>query len=218
MEMLLLTITIASVLTAVVMSAAVWKWARASREHTAVRVEALRALAFEDGTPPMFVSSAERGTPRGRWIAVAVVAVTMASIVGTGVALHEERPAGASHADAAPLDLLTLRQTTDARGKFIVSGQVRNSTTGKSLQGVAAFVDLFDQHGELVAASTAALAVPVLQTGDESSFVVALPKTAGVVRYRVRFRRGDGIAVPHVDRRAPSAAQAVERTGHERLE
>ncbi len=218
METLLLIITLASVLTAGITSVAALKWARTSREHTAVRVETLKALAFGDDTPAMFVSSAERGAPGRRWIAIAVVAVTMTSIGGAAFALHQVQPAGSSRSAGNPLDLLMLRQTTDGRGTFIVTGQVRNSASGKSLQGVAAFVDLFDQRGELVAADRAALAVPVLEAGGESSFVVTLPRTDGVVRYRVRFRRGDGAEVPHVDRRASSAATAAERTGHERLE
>jgi hypothetical protein len=214
METLLLIITLGSVLTAGLTSIAAWKWARANREQTTVRVETLRTLAFADDASTMFASSAERGAPGRRWVALAAVAVTMASIGGTALALHEVQPTARTRHAGNPLDLLVLRQTTDSHGKFVVTGHVRNSGTGASLQGVAAFVDLFDQRGELVAADTAALAVPVLRAGDESSFVATLPKTAGVVRYRVRFRSGDGSVVPHVDRRG----QTAERTGHERLE
>jgi hypothetical protein len=113
-------------------------------------------------------------------------------------------------------DLLTLRETTDRHGALVVTGQVRNSSRTQSLQGVAAFVDLYDRSNQFIGGQKTPL--EALAPGAASSFTVSFPKTAGVARYRVQFRRADGSLLPHLDRRAPSVARTAERTGHDRLE
>jgi hypothetical protein len=50
--------------------------------------------------------------------------------------------------------------------------------------------------------------VTALAPGDESPFVVAVPVTEAVARYRIGFRGEDGRVIAHIDKRqmAPVAA------------
>jgi hypothetical protein len=205
MEMLLVIVTMVSWLAAGVLAAAVWSLTRERREQTAARAEALRALAFSE-TTPMFGASVEPRAPMRRWAALAAVAVIMTSIAGTVFALHEDRLPSLGLAREHSIDLLALQQTTDVRGAFIVTGEVRNAPGGEPLKGLAARIELFDGSGGRVAAAATALPVELLQPGDASPFKVTVPNAAGVTRYRVQFQRMDGSLVPHVDRRASNAS------------
>jgi hypothetical protein len=216
METLLLVVTVACVLIASFASMVVWTQVHEARERSAVRVEALRSLALDDGVPAMFGASVEQGAPTRRWIAVAAVAAVMLSIAGTVFAVHKTQPTIAVRAPEQTLELLTLKETTDRHGAFVVSGEVRNSSRTQSLQGVAAFVDLYDRSNQFVGGQKTPL--QALAPGEASSFTMSLPKTAGVARYRVQFRRADGSLLPHLDRRAPGVVQTAERTEHDPLE
>jgi hypothetical protein len=214
METLLLIVTIACVLTTVLTSVVAWTRLREAHERTAVRAEALRAQAFPDHTPAMFGSAAERGTPARRWMAVAAVAAVMTSIAGTAFALHVPRGETARLPESS-LELLTLRETADRDGAFVIIGQVRN-TSDDQLPGLVTSVDLSDRNSQFIAGKKTPL--PVLGAREELAFTVAVPKAAAVARYRVQFRRDDGSVVPHIDHRARNAANGSERTGHEHPE
>ena len=213
METLLLVVAVACVLIACVASIVVWLQLHEAHERSDVRVEALRSLALNDGAPAMFGASAEQGAPTRRWIAVAAVAAVMLSIAGSVFAVHKTQPTTAVRAPEQTLELLTLKETTDRHGAFVVSGRVRNSSRTQSLQGAAAFVDLYDRSSQFIGGQKTPL--EVLAPGEASSFTMSLPKTSGVARYRVQFRRADGSLLPHLDRRAPSVVQTAERTGHD---
>jgi hypothetical protein len=201
MEMFLLVLLAVSSVVAGVSSAVAWKLAHERREETAARVEALRSLTFPDETTAMFGASAEPSAPKRRLVAVAVVALVMASIAGTVFALHDERPSVVSRPAGTPIELRSLR-LTDVRGTLIVAGEVRTSTPDQ-LGGLQAQVDLLDGQGRRVASGAAPLALRSGDAADDRSFSVVFPETAQVARYRVQFERADGSLVPHLDRRAP---------------
>ena len=56
--------------------------------------------------------------------------------------------------------------------------------------------------GSFLASGRAPLDFTLLRPGDESGFVIAVPVTAPVARYRVGFRGEDGHVIGHVDRRS----------------
>ena len=60
---------------------------------------------------------------------------------------------------------------------------------------------LFGADGAFLASGGAPLDFTVLRPGDESPFVIDVPVTAPVARYRVGFRSEDGRVIGHVDRR-----------------
>ena len=97
--------------------------------------------------------------------------------------------------------MLSLRHETDGDGAFRVTGLVQNPPAGHSVADVVAVVYLFDRQGRYFASGRAALPTPALQPGEEAPFVVAIPDTGGVSRYRIGFRYEEGGVVSHVDRR-----------------
>jgi hypothetical protein len=151
------------------------------------------------------------GAPRRRWLALAVVGVLMAAAVSSVYALY--RPAiaaesagttdarGTRGSGPRPLELLSLRHTTDSSGAFTVTGLVQNPPDGQTAHKIVAVVYLFDRDGNYSAGGKAALDFTVLQPGEESPFVVQIPGIGRVSRYRVGFRTEEGGVVAHVDRR-----------------
>jgi hypothetical protein len=65
---------------------------------------------------------------------------------------------------------------------------------------LVAVVFLFDRDGGFITSGRAALESSALIPGGESTFVVTVPATAEVGRYRVSFRADDRV-ISHVDRR-----------------
>jgi hypothetical protein len=112
-----------------------------------------------------------------------------------------EASGGAQAASAAdsPLELLSLRHTRGAE-TLTVSGLVRNPRAGGARAGVTAVVFLFGKDGTFAASGRAPLDFQSLAPGDESPFIVSIPVTGPVTRYRVSFRT-DAAVVPHVDAR-----------------
>jgi hypothetical protein len=160
---------------------------------------------------PLFAESEAR-TPSHRWIALATVGVVMAVAIGGIYAIYTtdlwskltrgKSTVATSNVGEAPLELLSLRHTTDAGGDFVVTGLVQNPATSPALRGVVAVLYLFDREGRYFASGRAPLDVSVLSSGGEAPFVIKVPAaTAGISRYRVGFRQEDGAVVGHVDRR-----------------
>ena len=173
------------------------------------RRDILREAPVHDliGSSAMFGADPVPAAPNRRWLALAAVVVVM---VAGAAAVYSLRTwdvfgaianAAAAPRDAQPLELLSLRHTTDDSGAFTVTGLVQNPNTSRRLRGVVAVVYLFDQQGRFLASGRAALDVSSFSPGDESSFVVKVPATANVSRYRVGFRLDDGGVVAHIDRR-----------------
>jgi hypothetical protein len=99
-----------------------------------------------------------------------------------------------------PLELLSLRHST-AAGTFTITGLVQNPSSGTAVRDVLAVVYLFDRDGDFFASGKAPLEFALLEPGGESPFVVRVPTSMPVRRYRVGFRYGAGGVVAHVDRR-----------------
>jgi hypothetical protein len=191
----------------------------------------LQERAFQTPTfatiEPAFSAMAERETPpTRRLMAVAVVIVFMAvgaasvyGLYGDGTALNNERaglprrsPAGAKAGEIAPLELVSLSHRTEA-DDFIVAGLVQNPADGQTASSVMAVVYVFNAQGEYFASGKATLEFAPLAPGAESPFVVRLPKTPGVTRFRVGFRAQDGAVVAHVDKRGQPIAGTSQSGG-----
>ncbi len=78
---------------------------------------------------------------------------------------------------------------------------MQNPRDGAVLSKVIATALLFGPDGTFLASGRAPLDFTVLRPGDESGFVINVPVTAPVARYRVGFRSEDGRVIGHIDRR-----------------
>jgi hypothetical protein len=190
---------------------------------------ALNERAFqapiEASFEPSFGATVDRTPPpTRRLMAVAVVVVFMAIGAGSvyGIykpgAVHDGTDGGGGtggtvntrndgtagkaspRGEVAPLELLSLSHRTEA-GDFVVAGLVQNPSEGRPAASVMAVVYVFNAKGEYFASGKASLEFAPLAPGAETPFVVRLPKTSGVTRFRVGFRAQDGSVVAHVDRR-----------------
>ena len=184
---------------------------RAARVDPASDLE-LRPAATEH---PEIFAPREQPSPWGARLAVAGVLATLVLAAAYLVPGSDSVPAPdaaaapASAADPArgPLELLSL---THARqeGAIVISGLVQNPGTGAPLRDVLATGIAFGAGGEFLASGRAGLDFRTLAPGDESPFVVTIPVTGRVARYRVGFRTDDGEVIAHVDRRSASEALA----------
>ena len=163
-----------------------------------------------------------RREPRSVWPRRAAVAATIAALVTVAVlaitstsrppqpatAVANTRPASAQAEGL--LELLSLKQT-QGTGTLTILGLVQNPRDGAVLSKVKATALLFGPDGTLLATGGAPLDFTMLRPGDESPFVIDVPVTAPVARYRVGFRSEDGHVISHVDRRAaPTVAGGGE--------
>lgn len=161
---------------------------------------------------PLFAATvtSRPGAPSRRWAALAVVGIVMAALVSAiYMAYRPVEAAESAFADwvpelrtgtPRPLELLSLRHHSDA-GTFTVTGLVQNPPNGVTVSKAIAVVYLFDRDGNYFASGKAALEFDRLQPGDESPFVVRVPNTSRVARYRVGFRSEEGGVIAHIDRR-----------------
>ena len=116
-------------------------------------------------------------------------------------------PSVAQHApalDTLPLELLSLHHAQETE-RFVISGLVQNPRTGAPLSRVVATAFLFGPDGTFLTSGRAPLDFTTLTPGVESPFVVNVPVTGQVARYRVGFRTEDGRVIAHVDKRGPDA-------------
>jgi hypothetical protein len=173
--------------------------------------EYLAVPASSEPSQPMF-GGADAQSPWGRRIAAAAI---MAIIVGAAgyvlIPRSGSRAAGASAApaQAPPLELLSLRHAQE-EGRLVITGLVQNPRNGVQLTRVVATAFLFGPDGTFLASGRAPLDFSTLAAGEESPFVLTVPVSTTVARYRVGFRREDGRVIGHVDRRA---AGTLARTG-----
>jgi hypothetical protein len=189
----------------------------ASTPAPATRVAArFSALDEADAAPPpaeaLFESRLELGTTTRRWYALVGAATLMAIGAATVYALSIpgilSRNVDTRQASLAtrPLELTSLRYSTDEPGYFTVSGIVHNPIGAPQLRGVVAVVYLFDADGQYVGNGKIALDVSTLDPGLESLFMIRVPTQGAVARYRVGFRFPDGSVVSHIDKRSNVAA------------
>jgi hypothetical protein len=155
----------------------------------------------------------EEPSPWGRRLAVvgALTAVVLAfALIGTVVRNHPAAGSATAAAaktaavNSAPLELLSLRhvQETD---RLVISGVVQNPRNGTPLARVVATAFLFGPNGAFLTSSRAPLDFTTLEPGVESPFVVNVPVSGTVTRYRIGFRTEAGQVISHVDKRAPDA-------------
>lgn len=204
----------------------VWKLLRDERRRADARVASLTAALEGRADLPLIVpvdddSAAFRAFGREsdggdhlrRLVALAPLALVV--LVGVGYLRfgRSDHPAPQLEATkaavapaAAPLELLALTHT-QRDGVLHVRGVVRNPRTAPVRLALEADVTLLDATGQSLGAERTSLLSTALRPGEDSAFVVSLPWRAGVQRYRVTFRKPDGPAVPHVDRRASPSTE-----------
>ena len=155
----------------------------------------------------------ERSSPWGRRFAVIgglavgvtlVWALTLRSPMDTPERVPQPSPAASTEATPAtgPLELLSLRYAQDEHG-LTVSGVVRNPRGGATIRHAVASAFVFGADGGFLSSGRAPLDYTTLEPGRESPFVVAVPVTGAVARYRVGFRDEEGGVLAHVDKRGP---------------
>jgi hypothetical protein len=108
---------------------------------------------------------------------------------------------------AIGLELLSLRDSRQP-ASLTITGLVQNPRGGAALSGVTVTAYAFDDKGSFLASGRALIDVTALAPGDESPFIVSVPVTEAVARYRIGFRGEDGRVIAHIDKRqqAPVAA------------
>lgn len=157
----------------------------------------------------------DQPSPWGRRVAVigTLAAVGAAIIFAAGARGPREPSAGPAivavrstppAAEIAPLELRSLHHTEEAL-RFVVTGAVHNPRGGAPLSGVVATAFVFGSDGAFLSSSRAPVDFTTLAPGDESPFVVTVPVSGRVSRYRVGFRTEDGRVIAHVDTREPDA-------------
>lgn len=164
------------------------------------------------GVSNLFVEP-EAASPWGRrFVVIGGFAAIIFAIGLTLTALHSRRdPAQTSVAsqpaaksEVTPLELLSLKHTREP-DRIVITGVVQNPRTASTIAHVEASVFVFGPNGALLSSSRAPLDFTTLAPGAESQFVVTVPVSGQVAKYRVGFRTEDGHVLPHVDKRAPDA-------------
>jgi hypothetical protein len=184
-------------------------------------------LPIREAPVPAATMFAEReaASPWGhRFAVMAGLGLVVASAIlfsltasGRAGARHAAAPGAAAAATAQPvthpagvvgLELLSLR---DARqpGSLTITGLVQNPRGGTPLLGVTVTAYAFDDKGAFLASGRARIDVAALAPGDESPFVVSVPVTETVARYRIGFRGEDGRVIAHIDKARLRASELV---------
>jgi hypothetical protein len=109
-------------------------------------------------------------------------------------------PASAATAHEHPLELMSLRHTQQS-DTLTITGLVQNPRGSAPVSQIIATAFLFDASGTFLTSGRAPLDFTTLRPGDESAFVINIPVTGAVARYRISFRDAGGRVVAHVDRR-----------------
>lgn len=212
------------------LSIVVWRMLRDERARSEARVALLATLSAAPVTSrapdlPLAQAPASIGTmfaepeqpsPWGNRLAVmSALALVIASVVLFALAASgtkaSARVAGANPSAAATpaapgLELLSLRDSRQS-DTLTITGLVRNPRNGGSLSRVAVTAYTFDENGSFLASGRALLDVTLFAPGDDSPFVVTVPVTAAVARYRIGFRTEDGRIISHVDKRQQASLQ-----------
>ena len=185
--------------------------------RSSATVAASRATSAASTRPPigsMFVEPEEPSPWGHRFAVMAGLGLVIASGIlfalasgGSGAAATAtagthapaQAQAQASAPAAASLELVSLRDTrkTDS---LTITGLVRNSQAA-TLTRVAVTVYTFDDKGSFLASGRTLIDVTSLAPADESPFVVTVPVTDAVARYRMGCRGEDGRVIAHVDTR-----------------
>ena len=223
----LFILTLVSLAAAASFAAIAWRLALLEHRRSDARVAALAsaidseelAMPAEPNGRPVAVASlfamapgaAVKGRPLVKAGVIGTLGTALVIVAAMAAGSHRDTPVVAQ--GAAPLELVSMRHTRD-QNALTVAGFVRNPPTGTPLNQVAAVVFAFDRSGTFLASGKAALDFTVLDPGDESPFVVAVPIGihADVARYRVSFLTETG-TLRQVDRRGQTGFDApVQRS------
>jgi hypothetical protein len=236
MESVLVVVTVASLSMTIVLAVILARLMRDERRRSNARVALLREMAdgaarqYEDPDPadevdllpatkaPAAADLFVHAEARSAWPRRAAVAATIASLAGLiAIVLPSRSPAPVATgrpnaATTSPhtttlLELLSLGQTQDAAA-LTITGLVQNPRNGAELSKIKATALLFGPDGTFLASGGAPLDFTVLRPGDESGFVIRVPVTSPVARYRVGFRSEDGRVIGHIDRRSAATMAA----------
>ena len=228
MDTTLIGVTLLSLGMAAALSVIVWRMLRDERARSEARVTALAAMTAPPATAPardlplrqapatvgaMFAEP-EQASPWGHRAAVmAALALVVASVVLFALAASGTKTS-ARTATASPvavpvasLELLSLRDSRQGDA-LTITGMVQNPRGGHALSRVTVTAYTFDDNGSFLASGRALIDVTAFAPGDESPFVVTVPVTGTVARYRIGFRAEDGSVIPHVDKRQHSPVAA----------
>jgi hypothetical protein len=168
-------------------------------------------LALHQAPPSvgaMFVEP-EQASPWGqRFVVMAALAMVVASVVlfalaasGTKASAGADGTSNGAAGTAVPgLELLSLRDSRKA-DTLTITGLVHNPDRGTPLSRVTVTAYTFDDKGSFLASGRALIDVTTFVPGDDSPFVVTVPVTGRVARYRIGFRSEDGRVLSHVDKR-----------------
>ena len=185
---------------------------RATRPRPIDDLELRPSQPAVTGVGELFSERAQ-SSPWGARLGVAAALVALALVVGfAATSLRSaNRGAGAQTAQApaaavsaAPLELLSLRHTQQSQS-LTVTGIVHNPKNGSPLSRVAATAYVFGADGAFLSSARAPLDFTTLAPGEDSPFVVTVPVTGEITRYRIGFRADDGSVIAHVDKRGPDA-------------
>jgi hypothetical protein len=155
----------------------------------------------------------ERSSPWAQRLAIAGALAMVVTAAGYAVLSRDGRAPGAASpssavaTQAAPLELLSLSHAQQGES-LTITGLVQNPRASPAQSGISATAFLFGADGSFLASGRAPLDYSTLAPGDESPFVITVPVTGAVARYRVGFRGQDGNVLGHVDRRSTGALAA----------
>ena len=136
-----------------------------------------------------------------RFAVIGSLAAVLALAIFGWSQIRVTAPESAATVVAPPsLELLSLRHAREGN-TLTVTGLVQNPKGAAALANVHATVFVFGPGGTFITSARAPLDFTSLAPGDESPFVVTVPVSGQVSRYRVGFRGRDDHVVGHVDRR-----------------
>jgi hypothetical protein len=229
MDAVLISITGLSLILAIAMGVVLFTVLREQRKQADARVAmlvvaagaagAVEPAAAESGAEPaallalndaqmhddLFVARNEP-SPWARRLAVAAALAACVAVAGYVVLPRASGSIAAAPAGTInPLELLTLGHTQEPDA-LTVTGLVHNPRNGAALKQVTATAFLFGDGGTFLASGRANLDFTTLAPGDDSPFVIKIPVTGVVTRYRVGFRGADGAVIAHVDRRGDGSS------------
>jgi hypothetical protein len=157
-----------------------------------------------DGVHELFQDEHEPSPwPRRFAVIGSLAAVLTLAVLGWNQVRESSGTSDTQSAAAAelPLELLSLRHAREGN-TLTVTGLVQNPKGAAALSNVQATLFVFGPGGTFITSGRAPLDFTSLTAGDESPFVIRVPVSSDVARYRVGFRGPDDRVVAHVDRRA----------------
>jgi hypothetical protein len=161
-------------------------------------------------TGAMFEEHVEESPWKNRLAVMTALGLVLASVILFALAANTSNSpsraaaataaTSAAAAPAAGLELISLRDSRQADA-LTITGLVRNPGQGAPLDRISVTAYTFDDKGSFLASGRALIDVTALAPGDESPFVVSVPVSETVARYRIGFRGEDGRVIAHVDKR-----------------